>query len=154
MDDKDRFDALMSLVQVRRDRAQYRNRNEWKISFALWAFLIAAIYVEVQDSKHVHMPWYLPVSILISHVLILNQIRGQMHQDMWMTFYYLREAEQIALPGVNRTHVFGEPTWTTGQSRRDLRGNYSFWLQVWSTTILVFGYLILTIPTLKKAIIG
>jgi hypothetical protein len=95
MDDKDRFDRLMRLVDFRLKRWDARRGYEWKISLALWGLLAAgAFYIPVRPNMYA-------VAILLFLVCIgyallwLGPVLTRNDEDMNMAFYYVNRAERI-----------------------------------------------------------
>jgi len=77
MDDKDRFEAYMKLADFYRERESSRRQLEWKISLALWALIVAAIY----SIKARPPEWAIIVS-LVFIVLI--------HTGLWVWHFWVR----------------------------------------------------------------
>lgn len=98
---KDRFDGLMSLIEMRRSRANYRDENNWRFSYAIWAFIFALVYVEINPDSSLRTGLLgsigFGVVVLWVHALNESQTWHGMWDDMKRVWRYHYVAERIVL---------------------------------------------------------
>jgi hypothetical protein len=99
---RENFDALMRLNEFRFKRWQDRRTYEWRVNFALWAWMAAAIYYLQIDRKICPPPIWasmIVVGFIIgAHALWVhfNWVRNQ--KDINQAFYFW-DAARVLLPG-------------------------------------------------------
>lgn len=91
---KDQFDALMKLAELRRDRLDKRRDFEWKMSLALWALLAGSA-----ATLKIHSPVFLiPIFFVIvfGHAILwVRPIWVRNRYDLLMLMFYLERCEQL-----------------------------------------------------------
>ena len=153
---KDEFDALMRLNEFRFNRWQNRRTYEWRVSLALWAWMVAATYyLQVSKDKPDLPPHSICVSVIVSFVVVLlhiiwvrsNWLRNM--KDINCAFYYWDRA-RVLLPG--ELGLDPQPDEDQGpRSKRDgLKENQTTWCyflsdalpvsEILVTVVLAFSY--------------
>lgn len=140
---KERFEGWLALAQLRRDRAKYRNANEWKIAFSIWGLLVGLIYYEwTQVDTGPLMAMSVATIILVLHTTTLVRIWRGMKTDMEIAFRYIRKAEEmLAHPGEELTVVDSSRAESSWKEIRQLVSDYSVLFQFVATLVLSIGYL-------------
>ncbi len=91
--EKSRFDAYMALSDFRTKRRQERAQYEWRITFSLWAILIAAaLYLHPRPPNCIIILVLVIITILYS--FFLSETRKRNRLDVEMSFYYVEYAEK------------------------------------------------------------
>lgn len=90
--DKDRIDALISLAEFRRERLKERNQYQWRMTFAYWAFLVAATYYIRPRPGETPLIISLIVAAVV-HIYFLLSIRKRSKLDSDFAFYYIDQVE-------------------------------------------------------------
>jgi hypothetical protein len=140
--EKDTFDAYIELAKFRRARWENRNQLEWRIAFSLWALLAAAIYY----SHAQPLPVWFAILVWTAHALLLSRIRVRNHEDNWLAFSYLLEAEKI-LTLSPKTRVYGNQIISGAEAWDGFWQDYAPLAQVSVTAaLLAVPYLGITIP--------
>jgi hypothetical protein len=153
MEEKDRFDRFMQLVDFRLRRWEARRSAEWKISLSLWALLAAtAFYVPVR----LNMFWVSVLLFLIwvayTYIWAWAILRRNL-LDMRTAFYYAENAESILTPDVKPRAKPHEPelaslfSWSALSSLYH-EAHWAFLAQVFTTTIFLIaaGWLLSSKP--------
>jgi uncharacterized membrane protein len=95
MNDKERFDGLMRLAELRTHRATNRQIYEWRVTFGLWA-LIAAAILYLKDKQ---IPLWLGVAILFIYAFFwLRPIYVAHRRDNQTAAFYMQTAIAVLRP--------------------------------------------------------
>jgi hypothetical protein len=99
MDDIDRCDVLLKLVEFRMSRVTSRREHEWKVTVALWALLAAGIYY--LPKTHPSVLW-LAVSlvlVVLGHAFLwVGNHWARSNEDILASFFYADRAHNFVLP--------------------------------------------------------
>ena len=95
MNEKDNFDGLMRIAELRTHRATNRQNFEWKVTFGLWALITAAsLYLK---DKSVPL-WLGPGVLLIYAFFWLRPIYVAHARDNRAAAFYLEHAISVLSP--------------------------------------------------------
>jgi hypothetical protein len=98
--DKKKFDAFMALYSQREGRRIERAKYEWRMSFALWALLIAATYYLHPRPPQLLLIFLLTATVAL-HLWFISEVRKRSRLDTETAFYYSDHAEQLlGLPNI------------------------------------------------------
>lgn len=151
---RESFDALMRLNEFRFKRWQDRRIYEWRVSFALWAWMAAAIYYLKIDQKICSPPIYVSMIvaafIIFLHACWVGTNWDRNMKDINQAFYFW-DAARVLLPGLRDPppREYQKP----GSKHEGLSEHQSKWYaflfdavplsEVLITTLLALSYLTL-----------
>lgn len=95
--DKDRFDALHKLAEQAWRDWDHKTRYQWRLAFAIWGAILAAISLIV--TQHIHVPSWIPILIcsllFLIHWFFLGWIEGRIRDCRRQMFQYVSEMEAV-----------------------------------------------------------
>jgi hypothetical protein len=148
MNAKERFDALMKLVDFRMSRIADRRDHEWKVTVALWALLAAAtIYLRPLENagpcEHRLVAAILSAIVLGHAFLWVGNHWKRSKEDILISFFYSERAHDLALGPLKEK---SEALWGKAAPwphDSDLRLRFlqepRCWAQIVTTAVLALG---------------
>jgi hypothetical protein len=95
---KDRFDALHKLAEQAWRDWDHKCRYQWRLAFAIWGALLAAVSVIL--TKPLIVPswasWSICIVLFAIHWFFLGWIEGRIRECRRQMFQYVLEMESLA----------------------------------------------------------
>src|SRR5271157_3949300 len=90
----ERADVLVSLANFRQERKRERTTYEWRLTLALWAFMVGVTFYIRPRPNDVVLAAIL-VLVFLMHVFFILEIRLRSRMDSEMAFFYVGNAERL-----------------------------------------------------------
>lgn len=141
MNDKDHFDGLMRLAELRTHRATNRQIYEWRVTFGLWAMIAAAtLYL-----KEKQIPLWLGVAILFIYAFFwLRPIYVAHKRDNKTAEFYIERAILVLSPDhkIASRDVFKDVNWLEWSLGFLIEWGCNF--QLLTTAALIYSFYLFT----------
>ncbi len=112
---RDRLDGFISLAEFRQGRKRERTTYEWRLTLALWVFIVGATYYVRPRPNEIILVLVLAL-VFLMHVFFVLEIRTRDRLDTEMAFFNVRNAEKLLKlaatePMVRPTYKRSVPAW-------------------------------------------
>ena len=151
-DQKNRFDALMKLVDFREARVRARQVYEFQVSIAVWAVLAGAIIGLKTRPGEIWFYVLLPSIVTWHAVFWISQITVRNRCDQNLSQFYAAHAEHMIFNRPHLPEIRPKSIYELDWSERWLRAlwgtnSWSATFQICATVILAVGvYLFAGVP--------